>query len=168
MEKVLKNATLCYLRRGDEILLAPKLTYIGEGLFNGYGGGIEDGEKPEVTALRELQEESGVVGNPAALRKIAVADCHNTKSDGEVFVCRVHVYVLTEWTGTPVASEEMGEPVWFNLSAMPYAEMMPGDGLWAPVALTREQPIYAEVWYGPKQKQLLRPVEISDLPKDLL
>jgi len=44
MEKVLLDAVVCYLVREDEILLAFKTVKIGKDCWNGYGGGIEEGE----------------------------------------------------------------------------------------------------------------------------
>lgn len=38
-EKVLENAVLVFLLKGDEVLLAVKTRNIGAGCYNGYGGG---------------------------------------------------------------------------------------------------------------------------------
>lgn len=161
-EKVLLNATLCFLRRDSEILLARKANKIGAGCWNGYGGGIEEGETPEIATIRELEEEAAVYGAPEELQKIAVVDFHNTKTDGEQFTCRVHVYTLSEWEGMPQETEEMLTPTWFPIAELPIDEMMLADAAWLPAAL-RDRTIYAEAWYGPRQHSLLRPVKISEL-----
>lgn len=163
MEKVLTQATLCFPVRDSKVLLARKTRHIGEGCWNGYGGGFEGEETPEECVLRELSQESGLVGDEESLILIAVADFHNTKSDGEVFTCRVYTYTLSKWEGDAQATEEMADPSWFPIARLPIGEMMLADAEWLPRALT-DGPIYVEAWYGPKQKELLRPVEIRSLP----
>lgn len=160
MEKVLKNATLGFLIRENRVLLAKKARHIGVGCWNGYGGGIEGEESPEESFLRELHEEGGIRGNRAGLDKRALVDFHNTKADGEVFTCRVHVFVLTRWSGEPETTSEMLNPTWFPVDMLPVDGMMLADKYWIPRALAGER-IYAEAWYGPRQETLLREVQIS-------
>ena len=45
-EKVSLNATLCYPIRDNKILLVLKAQKIGQGCWNGYGGGIDGGKTP--------------------------------------------------------------------------------------------------------------------------
>jgi len=167
MEKTLTDATLCFVLRGPEVLLARKARYIGEGLWNGYGGGIEEGDaSPEEATIRELAEECGVIGTLNDLEKIAIVDFNNTKSDGKKFTCRVHTYLLPIWSGQPRETEEMLEPTWFHRDALPLGEMMLADRYWVP-RIFKESPFYAQVWYGPKQQTLLKDVEFSELKKYL-
>lgn len=170
LEKVLLQAVLCFpLRRiadRDELLLARKTKHIGQGLLNGYGGGIEGNELPEDAMVRELEEECALKARRDDLQKIAVVDFHNTKQDGETFRCRVHVYLLRTWEGTLMPTEEMVDPRWYPIDALPFDEMMLADREWVPAALTRG-PIYARAHYGPRQHTLLAPVEILDLPEEL-
>lgn len=167
MEKVLKDATLCFLLRDSEVLLAIKSRFIGEGCWNGYGGGIEvEDASPEEAALRELEQESGIRGSLDSLNKIAVVDFHNIKSDGEKFRCRVHTYLLTKWAGEAIETEEMLQPTWFRIDKLPIEEMMLADRFWVPRIFLGE-PFFAKAWYGPKQQTLLRDVEFSELPEEL-
>lgn len=46
----------------DEKILMEKLCYGGRVFYSIPGGGIEDGETPEQTAIRELKEECGLDG----------------------------------------------------------------------------------------------------------
>ena len=167
-EKTLVEATVVFPVRDGQVLLAKKTRKIGAGCWNGYGGGIEEGDASiEATALRELEQESGLVGSASDLLKIALCYFSNTKSDGTQFVAKVHIYTLSDWTGEPRATEEMSDPTFFPLDALPLQEMMPADKDWVPRAL-RGETMIVRASYGPFQKELLSPVEISLVSKDLL
>lgn len=153
-EKVLPEATLCFLCRGDEVLLARKTRNIGAGCFNAYGGGPEEGETIEEAAVRELFQESKIKAAPQDLEKIAIVYFHNTKTDGVTFVCKVHVYILRKWEGEPEPTMEMIDPTWFKVVELPFEEMMLADPDWIPIALGGEK-IIADAYYGPFQKELL-------------
>ncbi len=80
-EKTLLNATICFSKKGNQILLAFKTEKIGKDCWNGYGGGIEYGENAKIAAVRELKEETGeeepgddkgIIALPENLEKIAV------------------------------------------------------------------------------------------------
>lgn len=162
-EKTLLNATVCFLYKEEEkqILLGLKIGKIGKGRWNGYGGGIEKGESPRVTAVRELMEETkGTIASPDALEKIAIVDFHNTKSNGEKFVCRVHAYLVKEWFGEPQNTKEMANPSWFDVSRLPLDKMMPADRDWLPSALQGRK-VMARAYLGPFQKELLRPTVVK-------
>lgn len=158
-EKTLLNATLCFLVKSGKVLLGFKTEKIGKDCWNGYGGGINDGETPKQAALRELEEESGVIVLPEFLEKTAIIDFHNTKSDGSVFICRVHVYLASKWTGEPQATNEMTNPMWFDVSQLP-DKMMPADKEWLPIVLSGKK-IMATAKLGPFQKTLLGKVELQ-------
>ncbi len=160
-EKVLLNATLCFLVKNDKVLLGFKTQKIGKDCWNGYGGGINEKETPRQAALRELKEEAGIVALPELLEKMAIVDFHNTKSDGSNFTCRVHVYLVSQWTGEPQTTEEMVNPTWFDIKRLP-DEMMPADKQWLPVVLSGKK-IRAKVKLGPFQKTILGEVELHQV-----
>ena len=159
-EKVLLNATLCFSVKEDKILLALKMQKIGQGCWNGYGGGIDDGESPEQSIIRELREEAKVKAFPNALEKVAVIDFKNTKTDGNVFVCMVHVFLLHQWEGDFQPTDEMASPTWFEKKELPLDGMMPADREWLPIVLAGKK-IIGEAEYGPFQKILLKNVELQ-------
>ncbi|MFB5189665.1 NUDIX hydrolase [Alicyclobacillus fastidiosus] len=50
--------TLCFVRRGSELLLLNRLKSPNMGVWNGLGGKIEPGESPVVAVHREVLEEA--------------------------------------------------------------------------------------------------------------
>ncbi|MFH1668251.1 MAG: NUDIX domain-containing protein [Candidatus Komeilibacteria bacterium] len=165
-EKVLLNAVVCYLIKNNKICLALKTAKIGKGCLNGFGGGIEPGEIPVEAAIRELQEETdpdetkGVVAKACDLQKIAINDSHNTKSDGQTFVCRVHFYLVHHWVGEIKDTETMVNADWYDIDSLPFRKMMPGDEDWLPAALSGQK-VMAQIKLGPYQKELLEKVRVD-------
>lgn len=159
-EKVLLDATLCFPVREDKILLAVKTKNIGQGCWNGYGGGIDGEETPEQSIIRELEEEAKIKALPDALEKVAIVHFHNTKTDGSIFVCKVHTYFLYQWEGEFQPTDEMTKPTWFGKQELPLSAMMPADRIWLPEVLAGKK-IIGRAKYGPFQKTLLEDVELQ-------
>lgn len=160
-EKILLNATLCFPVKNGKVLLGFKTQKIGKDCWNGYGGGIKEGESPMQAALRELKEESGIETSSEYLEKVAVVDFHNTKSDGSTFICRVHTFLVSDWSGEPRATKEMINPTWFDMKYLP-DKLMPADKQWLPVVLSGKK-IMATAKLGPFQKTLLGEVELRQV-----
>lgn len=55
------NFTLCFLMRGDDVLLLYRRRPPNRGKWNGVGGRLEPGETPLAACLREVREETGYV-----------------------------------------------------------------------------------------------------------
>ena len=125
------ETTLCLLRRNEEILLAMKKRGFGEGKYNGVGGKIEGTETPEADMLRETKEEIGVT--PIQYEKVGVVSFDEFYKDEKVNLI-FHLYMVTEWEGTPAESEEM-QPKWFSIDSIPYNQMLPDDKYWLPLIL---------------------------------
>ena len=125
------ETTLCLLRRNEEILLAMKKRGFGEGKYNGVGGEIEGTETPEAAMLRETKEEIGVT--PIQYEKVGVVSFDEFYKDEKVNLI-FHLYMVTEWEGTPAESEEM-QPKWFSIDSIPYNQMLPDDKYWLPLIL---------------------------------
>lgn len=166
-EKTLLNAALVFLVTPTEVGLGLKKQKIGAGLLNTVGGGIEPGETAAECAVREAQEEWTITIDPSSLSKVAVADFHNRKSDGELFNCRVHTFFCTTWEGTPQESDEMGPLEWFARDQVPFDRLMLADRDWLPAILSGKY-IYAESWYGPKQQTLEQPTILTEVTPEKL
>lgn len=168
-EKTLLNATVCLLVKGDEVLLGIKTKKIGAGCRNGYGGGIEDGESVKEAAIRELEEETGknigkifITTSKENLNKVAIVDFENTKTDGSSFVCRVHFFIIKDWSGEAIDTDEMIDPKFFRINNLPLESMMLADREFFPLILNGRK-IIAYAKYGPYQKELLGPVIIKEV-----
>jgi len=163
-EKVLLDATLGFLIKGDKILLAKKAKKIGAGCWNGYGGGINEGESPKEAMAREFNEEANIIVDESSLEKVAIIYFHNTKSDGNKFICKVYVYFVKKWQGDPIETEEMLCPTWFRFDSLPFDNMMPTDKVWMPEILSGKK-IIAKAYLGPFQKESLANVEVEFVDK---
>lgn len=161
-EKILLNAVIAFLVKGDDVLLARKTKKIGAGLWNGYGGGIEKDETPLDAMIRELHEECGVYADSRSSLYAAKIDFHNRTDDGKTFTCRCYVYLVTKWTGKIKATDEMTTPTWFPKNGLPLSEMMLADRVWVPPIFNGTK-IYGEAWYGPRQQTLMFPTQIREV-----
>lgn len=167
-EKTLDRAVLIYPVRDNKVLLAwkPKSNSgeikIGEGFWNGTGGGIEEGEGPLITAMRESLEEWSIRINRTDLVKAAILYFRNIKTDGSASNCIVHVFLAVDWKGEPQSSKEMVNPTFFEVEDIPFDEMMPSDRYWLPRILRGEQ-VIVRATIGPRQKALLSAVDIQPM-----
>ncbi|MBN2093981.1 MAG: NUDIX domain-containing protein [Candidatus Zambryskibacteria bacterium] len=153
-------ATLVFPIKRDEVLLARKTRKIGVGLWNGWGGMVEDGETIRQTAVREFADESGLSSSASDLQYCGKVTFHNKKADGRKFDVEVHMFLLRKWNGQLKPNPEMKEPTFWSIQNLPFDEMMPSDKDWLPFVLRGER-IEGEVWHGENQKFLLKPIEIQ-------
>lgn len=126
MKKIL---TLCVPVDNRKVLLGMKKRGFGVGLWNGFGGKVEDGESIEEAAMRELQEEVGI--SDGSLSKAGVLEF---SFDSEDKVLEVHIFRLTNFTDTSTESEEM-KPEWFSFDSIPLSQMWSSDTYWLPLFL---------------------------------
>ncbi len=161
-EKVLLHATLCFPVTNTHVLLGVKKEKIGADCRNGLGGGIEFGETALECIVREVGEEGLVRTRARDYEKVAVIDFTNHMSDGGIFVCRVHIYLLHRWDGEFQATKEWSDPRWFARQNPPLDEMMLADRIWLPPVMAGKK-LYAQASYGPFQKTLLGEVKIRYL-----
>jgi len=135
------STCLCLLTRigsdgGRQVLLGRKKTGLGSGKIVGLGGHVEDGEKPDEAAAREVKEEAGISVDPADLAEIAhITFLFPTCPEWDM---TVNVFTATEWTGTAAESAEI-DPQWFPVTSLPLASMWDDARLWVPRVLAGER-----------------------------
>lgn len=139
--KKLKDATLCFLIRGEkdhiqQICLAMKKRGFGKGLWNGVGGKVIDkyGETIESAAIRETYEEIKV--EILNLNKVAELTFLSPYApEDKDWDQLVHVFFVKKWKGIPKETEEM-KPKWYSVENLPYKSMWVDDKYWLPKVLT--------------------------------
>ncbi len=125
------HATLCFLVKGDEVLLAEKQRKIGAGRLNGYGGRVEPQDKDLLaTNQREVFEEIGVA--VTSVNKVGEITFHNPSDDGALKRMVVHIYTATEWDGEPIETDEMKKLGWYKIDKIDYDLFLSADRLFIP------------------------------------
>ena len=136
---MIPRTCLCLIRRrsavGPEVLLGLKKSGFGAGKWVGLGGHIEPGEKPTAAAVREVEEESGLLVPADSLQHMASIEFRfpyrpSWDQDTEVFVTSVY-------QGDPEESDEVA-PRWFAESALPLGLMWHDAQYWLPLVLAGE------------------------------
>lgn len=157
-------ATLVFPLKNGKVLLARKMKKIGVGLWNGWGGGQEEGETIRQAARREFQEESGCEASLDDFEYVGKVTFHNQKPDGRKLDVEVHMFLLKKWEGEPQGSSEMSDPTWFPLNSLPFSGMMASDKDWLPQVISGEY-IEGEVWYDLENQSLSKPTKIRVVQK---
>lgn len=153
----MKDGTLCvfYNKEKDQVLLAMKKRGFGVDLWNAPGGKIESGETPEQNAIREAEEEIGVMVTKAEPAGIMTFYFPNEEYSPN---WKVHIFRAISWEGEPRESEEM-KPKWFNTSELPFDQMWPDDRYWLPPVL-KGQSVKADFYLDNNKKLLSHKLEI--------
>jgi 8-oxo-dGTP diphosphatase len=126
--KPTERAVLCFVRQEGRILLIHKKTGLGAGKINGPGGRIEPGETAAEAAVRETEEETGIV--PRNLEK--VAELHFQFLNG--YGLHGTVFICGEYSGELTETEE-ADPFWCEEAKLPWENMWEDDPLWLPGVL---------------------------------
>ncbi len=114
------------------MLLGLKKTGFGAGKWVGLGGHIEDGEKPEMAAAREVLEESSLVVSADSLQHMASIEFRFPSRPS--WDQTAQVYVTSAFEGKPVESDEV-IPRWFAENELPFPRMWDDARYWMPAVL---------------------------------
>ncbi|NKB87694.1 MAG: NUDIX domain-containing protein [Acidobacteria bacterium] len=120
------RATLLFIIKDGKILLIRKKRGLGAGKINGPGGKLDPGETWEEAAIREVEEE--ILVTPTDVRECG--ELRFQFVDG--YSIHVRVFAAAHFEGAPTETNE-AIPLWFDLDAIPYAEMWADDELWFPM-----------------------------------
>jgi len=131
LKSVMRQSTLLFLIKDNQILLAMKKRGFGVNRFNGVGGKPQLDENILDTAIRETQEEINIT--PKNIIQVATIDFYfENKPEWDQ---QVLVYLTKEWEGDPIETEEMN-PQWFDIDKLPFENMWPDDPFWLPLVLS--------------------------------
>ncbi len=134
-DTIMKFATICFPVSGsmekmtiDSVFLALKKKAVGAGFLNGWGGKMDESDESlKAAALREFKEETGgAVGNPEKTFQVGTIDFYI--EDAHKFSCGI--FLVWEWEGGLLDTEEMGAGQRFGISGLPLDQMLPSDRLW--------------------------------------
>lgn len=134
--------TLSFPQNQDRVLLGMKKRGFGKGLWNGFGGKVEEGESIMEAAKRELIEEVGITA--LTMNQLGLLQFTFINEPG--ILHEVHVFSIPEFTDPPRHSEEM-QYRWFMIDKLPYQKMHQADRHWLPRVLQGKK-IKATFHYG--------------------
>jgi 8-oxo-dGTP diphosphatase len=110
-------AAIAVAIRAREVLLVQRHNPPDAGLWAYPGGKIELRETITEAALRELREETGVLGR--AVRLLTPFDVFHRARDGQLLRHFILLPVLCDWvSGTPVAASDALDAGWFPIGRL--------------------------------------------------
>ena len=131
----MQQKTLCFLCRGDAVLLGFKKRGFGAGNYVGIGGTVEAGETVAETAVRELHEETRIVAQTTDLEAKGYVDFQFPAKPS--WNQRVHLFLLKHWQGEPQETDEI-RPSWVAQQEVPFGLMWDDARYWLPRLLAGE------------------------------
>ena len=124
-----ESAVICYIFSEDKVLLINKKTGLGAGMVNAPGGRIEAAETARDAAIRECEEETGIV--PENVREVGVL--HFQFVDN--YSIKGYVFFADAYHGTLIETDE-ADPFWVPVAEIPYDRMWADDAIWLPKAIS--------------------------------
>ena len=132
----LRQRTLCFLLRDNQVLLGLKKSGFGKGNWLGIGGKVEEGETLEETVVREMLEE--IKAKPLCIKRIATLNFYFPYVD-EPYKWNQQVCAFTarKWVGDISETSEI-RPQWFEIKEIPLDSMWDDAQYWLPRVLQGE------------------------------
>lgn len=119
----MKNTTLCYISKGDKVLMlhrTKKQDDVNEGKWIGVGGHLEPGESKEMCVKREVWEETGLTLN--SLKYRGVIDFFPDRYESE----RMFLYTSDDFDGKIHECDE-GDLKWVEKDQVMNLNLWEGD-----------------------------------------
>lgn len=139
----MKITTLCFPISAEKVHLSIKKEGFGAGFLNAYGGKKKETDLSiEDTAVREIEEECGVIVEIKDMEKIAVIDFYR----GSEHIYECHVFFFKKWKGEFRETEEMALAQGYDLNNIPFDKMWYSDRMWLPVVFSGRR-IKAKIYY---------------------
>jgi len=121
-----RRGTVCFLRDGNQLLLALIEYGPTDSKWTGIGGFVEEGETLAQAVVREAREETYLELDERDLHKVA-------ELNGPI---QLNVFLADKWTGELKIKEPgIKELRWFPINDLPYSQMHPGTQNWLPQVL---------------------------------
>ena len=122
----MKLATLCYVidkNRNATLMIhrVKKENDYHQGKWNGLGGKFEPGESPEECAVREIEEESGLITKNIKMKGFITFPMFDGKEDWYVFL-----FTADEYEGKLIDSDE-GKLGWIPNEKLTEINLWEGD-----------------------------------------
>lgn len=120
-EKVMLKYTICFIKRGNEILMLNRESSSWMGMWNGVGGKLEKDETPLQCILREVKEETGISLTDAEYKGNVIWGVDESYSGG-MYAYIAELPTTYEYP-TPIKMEE-GILDWKNIDWLLHPENM--------------------------------------------
>jgi 8-oxo-dGTP diphosphatase len=99
---------LCFIKKANEILMLKRKKSPNRGKLNGVGGKIHIDELPELSMIREIHEETGLIANSLVLKGVLrFIDMEQEKKD-----YLVYTYFCEDFSGELLSDCDEGELLW--------------------------------------------------------
>jgi 8-oxo-dGTP diphosphatase len=135
--------TLCYLEQDGKYLMLHRVKKHqdpNKGKWIGVGGHIENGERPEECAFREILEETGLSVLHLSFR--GIVDFYNSQYDAE----RMYLYTSEDFTGELIECAE-GELAWIPVGEVPKLNLWEGDRVFLNYLSEGKTGFHLELYY---------------------
>jgi 8-oxo-dGTP pyrophosphatase MutT (NUDIX family) len=160
-----KEFSLIVVTNGNRILLGLKHRGFGKGMYNSFGGKLEQGEDSVVAACRELHEETGICVTMKHMTESKIGILHFTFDDDPTEMCvhlfRVNIYCNDHVTVETASSSEQIvvdpltirgcdeiTPEWIeNFFHIPLHNMFADDSIWLTYLLASEKKVCLDGWF---------------------